>query len=241
MEKSSREKIALAVFAVLILFSLVGLGWYIIAGHSWNIAASTIDDTVGEMEGYTAIIYPGTVSLEADEDATADVAEAAEGDSSGTVTDTLRGISLFSSHQESQTQPVDLDLLEADYQAKGAQVLALDVEDLSRYSEGSILKRGSKRIGVVSVDQSVTQLDVSRVLHSFELADVDCIVAITPDRWRLGRLGGIDIVICTGDEGIAVMGETVNGTLYVNAPQVGHAGVVLISPSNVVSAKEVTE
>ena len=35
------------------------------------------------------------------------------------------------------------------------------------------------------------------------------------------------------------MGETINGTFYVNAPQLGSAGIILISPSNVVSAKVV--
>ena len=61
MSPQSREKIALAVFAALIVLSLGGLGWYLVAGHSWNVAASNIDDTFGSMDGYTAIVYAGTV------------------------------------------------------------------------------------------------------------------------------------------------------------------------------------
>lgn len=60
MSVKSREKIALAVFAALIVLSLLGLGWYLVAGHSWNVAASNIDDTFGSMDGYTAIVYEGT-------------------------------------------------------------------------------------------------------------------------------------------------------------------------------------
>ena len=56
MSVKSREKIALAVFAALIVLSLLGLGWYLVAGHSWNVAASNIDDTFGSMDGYTAIL-----------------------------------------------------------------------------------------------------------------------------------------------------------------------------------------
>ena len=57
MSVKSREKIALAVFAALIVLSLLGLGWYLVAGHSWNVAASNIDDTFGSMDGYTCLLY----------------------------------------------------------------------------------------------------------------------------------------------------------------------------------------
>lgn len=223
MEKSFREKIALAVFLVLVVLSLFGLGWYILAGHSWNVAASTIDDTVGEMEGYTAIIYPGTIETDG---------ESCE--SEGTVAH-------LSASQEDGERAVDLARLQADYVEKGAEVLFLDLNDPSQYEEGSILKRGDKRIGVVSAAGSTTQLDVSRCLQSFERAEVDFTIVIAPAKWKISRLDGIDIAICMDDEGIVAMGETEGGTFYVDAPCVGEAGVVLVSPSNVVSAKEVTE
>lgn len=223
MEKSFREKIALAVFLVLIVLSLIGLGWYILAGHSWNVAASTIDDTVGEMEGYTAIVYPGTIE-----------ADGESYESEGTVAH-------LNASQEDGERAVDLAHLQADYVEKGAEVLFLDLNDPSQYEEGSILKRGGKRIGVVSATGSTTQLDVSRCLQAFERAEVDFTIVITPAKWKISRLSGIDIAICMDDEGIVAMGKTEDGTFYVDAPYVGEAGVVLVSPSNVVSAKEVTE
>lgn len=222
MEKSLREKIALAVFLLLIVLSLIGLGWYILAGHSWNVAASTIDDTVGEMEGYTAIVYPGTV------------------DPSEEPSAVKTGADRLSLSPEDEDEAVDIVSLQQDYADKGAEVLFLDVFNPLKYQEGVIVKRGGKRIGVVSAAEPATQLDVSRCLQAFERAEVDFTVVITPDKWKVSRLVGIDIVICTDDEGLVAMGKTEDGTFYVDAPTVGDAGVVLVSPSNVVSAKEVS-
>ena len=66
------------------------------AGHSWNVAASNLDDTFGSMDGYTAIVYPGTAvepvagkgagDAAAEDDAVGDAAdgkESAEGAAAG--------------------------------------------------------------------------------------------------------------------------------------------------------------
>lgn len=46
-------------------------------------------------------------------------------------------------------------------------------------------------------------------------------------------------MVSTGFEERFPTGETREGTFYVSAPELGQAGVILISPSNVVSAKVV--
>lgn len=61
MEKSTREKVALVVFALLIAFTTAVLVGYFSTGRSWTRAATFVDDTVGEMEGYSVIVYYGTV------------------------------------------------------------------------------------------------------------------------------------------------------------------------------------
>ncbi len=62
MSQLKREKIALVVFIVLVLVVGFGLVTYLNVGHSWNVAASNIDDAAGSMEGYTAIVYDGVGS-----------------------------------------------------------------------------------------------------------------------------------------------------------------------------------
>ena len=66
MSNGTREKQALGVFLILIVLSTFGIAWYMVAGHSWNVAASSIDEKVGQMEGYTSIVYAGTLPVQAD-------------------------------------------------------------------------------------------------------------------------------------------------------------------------------
>ena len=66
MSNGTREKQALGVFLLLIVLSTFGIAWYMVAGHSWNVAASSIDEKVGQMEGYTSIVYVGTLPVQAD-------------------------------------------------------------------------------------------------------------------------------------------------------------------------------
>ena len=61
MQAGFREKIALVFFCCLVILGFGGLIGYLALGHSWNVAASNIDDATGSMEGYTVIIYPGTI------------------------------------------------------------------------------------------------------------------------------------------------------------------------------------
>lgn len=67
MEKRTREKIALVVFALLVVLAGVVLISYFATGRSWNMAASFVDDTIGNMDGYTVVAYAGTVEPEKDE------------------------------------------------------------------------------------------------------------------------------------------------------------------------------
>ena len=63
MSEHLREKIALIVFVVLVLLAGACLVGYVIAGHSWNVTATNIDDTFGSLDGYTVILYEGTTEV----------------------------------------------------------------------------------------------------------------------------------------------------------------------------------
>ncbi len=272
MSVKSREKIALFVFLVLIVLSLCGLGWYLVAGHSWNVAASNLDDTFGSMDGYTAIVYPGTAvepvagkgagDAAAEDDAVGDAAdgkESAEGaaagkeadagspdapgsfggkDATGTAgTASVPGTDAGESLLGSKKKTLSAQEAKEGYEEKGATVFSLDTVDLDAYREGVILKKGGHRFGVFGIAEPTSTIVLEKQIAYFKRHKVDFIVLVTPDKEYAEDVSGIDIVVSTQDEDLFVMGETIDGTFYVDAPAVGSVGAILISPSNVVSAK----
>ena len=82
---------------------------------------------------------------------------------------------------------------------------------------------------------------IERQVAYFTEHEVDFIVVLTSDSELLEDVEGVDIVLSVGDEELFVMGETVDGTFFVDAPDKGSVGAILISPSNVVSAKVIEE
>ena len=266
MSVKSREKIALFVFLALIVLSLCGLGWYLVAGHSWNVAASNLDDTFGSMDGYTAIVYPGTavepVAGKGASDAVGDAAdgkESAEGaaagkeadagspdapgssggkDATGTAgTASAPGTDAGESLLGSKKKTLSAQEAKEGYEEKGATVFSLDTVDLDAYREGVILKKGGHRFGVFGIAEPTSTIVLEKQIAYFKRHKVDFIVLVTPDKEYAEDVSGIDIVVSTQDEDLFVMGETIDGTFYVDAPAVGSVGAILISPSNVVSAK----
>lgn len=360
MEKTSREKIALIVFLILAIGMGCILFGYVFAGHSWNVTASNIDDAFGNMEGYTAIVYEGTIEEEESAaQSTASAASAANGSASSKNagdTESLPGDSkagdgqapasssssssdgnqaAASSSENSQAssaasssdkqvassqggssvnsasptsasaqgtgsvdqgvstasepaaaegsasegvvgesaagegvsatvspggtldsqassaaplaghkkekEPVALSDVDELYQAKGANVISLHTSNLSAYEEGTILKRGGKRYGIFSVTREYSRILIDEKVKYFTDQKVDYVIALCPEESYLKNAENIDIVITTADSTISSMGESRNGAFYVSTPKIGSVGAILISPSNVVSAKTISE
>lgn len=360
MEKTSREKIALIVFLILAIGMGCILFGYVFAGHSWNVTASNIDDAFGNMEGYTAIVYEGTIeeeesaaqspasaasaangsassknagdaeSLPGDSKAgdgqapasssssssdgnqaaasssensqapsaasssdkqvassqggssvnsvsptsistqdngsvgqgvsTASEPAAAEGSASegvvgestagegvsatvspgGTLDSQASSAAPLAGHKK-EKEPVALSDVDALYQDKGANVISLHTADSSAYEEGTILKRGGKRYGIFSVTREYSRILIDEKVKYFTDQKVDYVIALCPEESYLKNAENIDIVITTADSTISSMGESRNGAFYVSTPKIGSVGAILISPSNVVSAKTISE
>ena len=145
----------------------------------------------------------------------------------------LKAVTVRGGIDVAKTQPVTPQDVQTNYEEKGATVLVLDTTDPSQYSEGVILKRGSKRIGVFSVDVPLSETRIK----SFRDCKVDLVVCISSVRTSVRNLQGADIVITLQDEEVSTMGGNSNGSFFVNAPHVDSVGAILVSPSNVVSAK----
>ena len=122
-------------------------------------------------------------------------------------------------------------------------MFSLDTTDLPHYREGVILKKGGHRFGVFSVDGRTSLMALKRQIAYFEKHEVDFVVALTPDKRLVERVAdGLDIVVSTQDEALFVdMGEYGRRHVERRRAREGSFGVILISPSNVVSAKVVEE
>ena len=140
-----------------------------------------------------------------------------------------------------EKEPVALSDVDELYQAKGANVISLHTADPSVYEEGTILKRGGKRYGIFSVTREYSRILIDEKVKYFTDQKVDYVIALCPEESYLKNAENIDIVITTADSTISSMGESRNGAFYVSTPKIGSVGAILISPSNVVSAKTISE
>ncbi|MDY6111186.1 MAG: alcohol dehydrogenase, partial [Ellagibacter isourolithinifaciens] len=140
-----------------------------------------------------------------------------------------------------EKEPVALSDVDALYQDKGANVISLHTADPSAYEEGTILKRGGKRYGIFSVTREYSRILIDEKVKYFTDQKVDYVIALCPEESYLKNAENIDIVITTADSTISSMGESRNGAFYVSTPKIGSVGAILISPSNVVSAKTISE
>lgn len=273
MLSQAREKIALGVFVFLIVLSLCGFGWYLSLGHSWNIAASNIDDKFGSMDGYIAIVYAGTVPpktiaekpverprqgifpeendsryyfegnmpdenqsprVSGKEQTSPDSDAAGYSASQNRMSDSLKTETELS---EREDVPLSVSEVRKSYEAKNATVLELNTLNPHYYDEGLIVKKGRYRFGIVSFDRSQSKDAIEQYVDYFTLHATDFIIVITDDKSSLDGISGIDIVISLQSENPFPMGENMGSTFYVDAPEIGKVGAVVVSSNNVVSAK----
>ncbi|MCH4184103.1 MAG: hypothetical protein LKF61_01305 [Eggerthellaceae bacterium] len=210
MNQSLREKIALVVFLVLVVLTLLGGVVYLNVGHNWNVTASSIDDAAGSLEGYTAILYDGV------------------------------SISKTPLDDSTTTTPVTLSAAALSYENKKATVFELNSVTPEMYQSGSILKRGDKKIGVFCVTPQTTPLTIQSQISYFKHYHVDYIVCFsTNTTYMTAHLDGIDVLISLDSTDYS-MGKTVGKTYLVSSPCVGKIGSVLISPHNVASSKDIS-
>lgn len=202
MLRLSREKTALGIFALLLAGALCGIGWYIVAGHSWNTTASHVDEAVGSMEGYTTIIFENTLSKDS-----------------------------ISVREE----------LCDTYKDKGAEVVLLDLKTLDNYRDGSVVQTDFHTVGMLNFDSADSKSDISKAVKSFASQDVDLIVALVPQAKLMQDMRGVDAVVLTQEGNMRAGSKTKKGVLYINASDQNKLGVMVISPSNAVSARAVED
>lgn len=279
----ARERLALVIFACLLVAGFVALTSYISAGHSLNVTATNIDDIAGNMENYDVVLFDGTVEQPHTEEEDAE------------------GLAALTKNPHLAADPYTLEDARDLYEGKKASVIELNVEEPRQYVNGRVIMKSGHVYGILSVPEdlveqlvipkvtttkttvvttegeeyapeqgigpenattvthvknaydSVSELlaateeasvanpklveRVERILKRFENAGVDTVIAITPDPRPFASIEGIDVVLTVKQQDRFARAETIDGTLYVDTPERGSVGALLIAPGNVVSSK----
>lgn len=238
MKKRTREKVALLVFALLVILGGSVLLRYFETGRSWNVAASAVDDAFGQMQGYTAIVYDGTYdpldALRPAVDPADEGALAKKPESIGAmVASELSRLPL-----SMRERPVYASDVRDLYEDKGAGVVTLDIVDLKRYTTPKVLMAGDRKIGVVAIDYYATRKNLEKTRQELLDAGAQSLVCLVPRLSCLASTDGFQAVIVTDDsQAEPGRAEGAEGAHIVYAPEREAVGVVLLTALNVPSSK----
>lgn len=250
MEKGIREKIALVIFALLIVLG----GWVLISyfstGRSWSVAATIVDDTVGEMDGYTAIVFSGTLSPHRHSTPYG-----------GSASQTTNGI-VSSESRESSTAALGSRILELIYRSgkmdrydgvyvsdvrdiyerKGADALTIDVSDPTSFFEPRVYEVGDRMIGIFALNSYMTASQLDKVISGLHDEGAQDIICIAPKTNMLATCEGIDVVLLTQevDEDLTTKADTRDTLIYVT-PESTEVGVILFTHNGVPSSRTIDE
>ena len=250
MEKRKREILALCLLVVLGVIVAGAMAWYMLVGHSWNKAASHIDDLVGSMDGYTVIVYEGTLSRPKTSKGSSKMASSASAStsaSSASASSTAASLSASSAssgskHVAVEADAVDMKKVIASYREKGASVIRLQVGNLDRYAEPLVFTQAGRRFGIcaapgkyryVTVRDKVLQLKAAQADFTVVLADKPGITK--------GWLRNVNMVILSCDAHIPSDGAYIGDTFFVDAVGKGEVQAVIIAPSGTITAKTITD
>lgn len=207
MEQKTREKIALVVFLVLIAGTLFGIVAYLHVGHSWNQAATSIDDASGDMRGYTAIVYRG-IGIPTVREAKSEAKP-------------VSPVSVTRRYREKGADVLRVDVLHPE-NYDGEDIYYIGSRRIGVFYAPSTMTS-------FAIERRAAWFAKHEV--DFTICIADDVQAVSM------RNEGIDIVILRPGEKELRSGSTIEDTYYVNAPCVGVTGVLLVSPDGIVSYK----
>lgn len=253
MKKVSREKAALVVFFLLGFSVLtIAIAYICTLGHSLNVAASSIDDAAGSLDGYTALVYEGTA--ENHRETVVDTTGVKDGKltprslnkestqkSEGKKGELSASQASDVAKEGEGENSVSLFSLRCSYVEKQASVIVVDVADLGRYNERTVVRADGRTFGFLSIDEVTAQQSYfAKRVADYKKLGVDMVVCVTKDLSLLDNYAGATIVVSSQDEGLSSHGALVKGVFYDDAAMVGQVGTVLVSPSRTITAKDVS-
>lgn len=233
MNKRTREIVALLLLTVLGIVVLAAMAWYIFIGHNWNVAASNIDESIGQMEDYNVILFEGETLPQTEIDRISM--------SQPMLDDENRGYRKPRQNEEVPSEPVSIHAAASEYRQKGATVFILHPETPDVYSPPLVLNKNGFTIGLFYADGSMSRLAAQVIASDLKVRGVDFVITIVDDARLLDMTASsVDVVICTTDEDLSSHGEYHGNAFCVQSPLVGTVQTIIIAPSRVITSKTVT-
>lgn len=124
------------------------------------------------------------------------------------------------------------------YSSKGAETLNLNIDDLAKYADPIIYKKGNKRIAVFSVDRYISRVKLNSMTSELRDQGADFIIAITPRTEMISTFDDIDTCIVTEyvDE---IEERAANKTLVAVSPFTDEVGALIITSNNIAHLKTI--
>ena len=180
MKKRTREKVALLVFALLVVLGGSVLLRYFETGRSFNMAATAVDDAFGQMSGYTAIVFDGTYDVLDALRPTKLPSVDGDADERPETLGEMVAAELARLPLSMRERPVYASDVRSFYEEKGAGVLTLNLDDLARYEKPRILMAGDRKIGVVAVDYYASARQLEKLHDELASAGAESFVCLVP-------------------------------------------------------------
>jgi hypothetical protein len=251
MNKQTREKIALLVFAILVILGGSILLRYFETGRTFNVAASAVDDAFGQMSGYTALVFDGTVQnteggtpIEQPEAGASVEGSSGETEADAAQTYNPTSVGDMVAYELSKLplvmreRPVYTSDVREIYEEKGAGAVTLNLKPTDRYATPLVMNAGDKKVGVVSIDYYASNQKLKQLQTTLKDEGAQVLVAIVPRLSFAESLTGFNVVIVSDDsQAEAGTSKMVDNALVMYSPQQNEVGVILLSGANVASSK----
>ena len=230
MKKRTREKVALLVFALLVVLGGSVLLRYFETGRSFNMAATAVDDAFGQMSGYTAIVFDGTYDvLDALRPTKLPSVDGGAEERPETLGEMVAA-ELARLPLSMRERPVYASDVRSFYEEKGAGVLTLNVDDLARYEKPRFLMAGDRKIGVVAVDYYASARQLKKLHDELASAGAESFVCLVPRLSCLADTADFNVVIVTdASQAAPGRGAGAGSAMSSNMQANAHTGMAILS------------
>lgn len=201
-----RERVALVLFCTVIAAAIFVVSLYFGTAKAFNVAATKVDEKAGTMEFCSSIIYSGTLEKMLER---------------GKATDNSSLKKVYASDVRNQ------------YIDKQAEVITVDLLEISKTEKPFVLDVGLKQVGVFAVQNYFPKSQVEKAVSELKEAGADVVLCIAPRSNMLGTYDNIDAILCTKEPSPTETTEDhIKNTFVFRSAEVGQVGVLSISTSN---------